>query len=91
MQAIDAECESLLKDSDFLQECLEGEHDYRCSMVVPKNGGAPSLQDMRALRAQLETEYFAAGADDAKRTALYGNLSPCHAQDAHCALYCPSA
>ena len=46
-------------------------------MVVPKNGGAPSLQDMRALRAQLETDYFAAGADAAKGTPLYGNLQPC--------------
>jgi len=57
--AMRSECDSLLNDAEFLQQCLEGEHDYRWSLIPQKKERAPSIGELRSFRSQLETKYFA--------------------------------
>eukprot|EP00040_Diaphanoeca_grandis_P016262 m.83841 g.83841 ORF g.83841 m.83841 type:complete len:397 (+) comp25678_c0_seq1:179-1369(+) len=66
--AIRCECEALLKDAEFLQECLEGEHDYRSSLMPQtQQQRAPSLAELRGFRARLESKYFSQPTSSPKR------------------------
>mmetsp|Transcript_19576 Transcript_19576/g.58350 ORF Transcript_19576/g.58350 Transcript_19576/m.58350 type:complete len:387 (+) Transcript_19576:145-1305(+) len=53
------ERDSLLADADFLQECLDGEHEHHIQLLSQGTTAAvPSLQELRRVRSELETEYF---------------------------------
>lgn len=57
--ALRHERDSLLADGEFLQECLDGEHEHRTQMLAARSAATvPSLQDLRRVRSELEAEYF---------------------------------
>lgn len=70
-EAIADESEALARDSQFLQECLEGEHDHRLQMISETSVGIqePSILDMRQLRARLEKAYFASDGASSSSTS----------------------
>lgn len=69
-ETLEEECENLLQDVDFLQACLQDEHDYRHAVLAEtrKAGATPSIQALRQCRSKLEKAYL----DNADKAVVGG-------------------
>lgn len=56
---LDEEIAQLLRDTDFLQECLEEESDFRCQSSMSTVSREPSIQELKVERSKLEKEFKA--------------------------------
>ncbi|XP_071511316.1 coiled-coil domain-containing protein 24-like [Diadema antillarum] len=53
---LEEEISQLLKDSGFLQECLEEERDFRCQSRMSSVSREPSIQELKEERSRLEAD-----------------------------------
>ena len=59
-EALRDECEKLLKDAEFLQTCLQDEHDYKHQTLsrAETRHETPSIYELRQCRSKLERSFL---------------------------------
>ena len=58
-ESLEEECQKLLKDVEFLQACLQDEHNYRHEHLSSTNShSTPSIYELRQCRTKLERTFL---------------------------------